>query len=71
MAKEQLTKRQMQVALLVDEGLTNREIAKGLAITVETVKVHIRNIRQQSHLNGKRTWASGLVSDAGNPNLPP
>lgn len=39
-----LTPRQLQVARLLDEGLTNQEIAGGLNIEVSTVKVHVHNI---------------------------
>jgi DNA-binding NarL/FixJ family response regulator len=38
------TNREMQVLRLVALGLSNREIARSLAISVETVKEHVQNI---------------------------
>lgn len=41
---EPLTKREAQVMALVQKGLTNKEIAKALFISLNTLKVHIRNL---------------------------
>lgn len=40
----QLTRRELQVVELVDRGLSNKEIAQALAITVPTVKNHVHAI---------------------------
>jgi LuxR family maltose regulon positive regulatory protein len=41
---EPLTKRERQILQLIAEGLTNKEIARKLVISVGTVKVHAHNI---------------------------
>lgn len=41
---EPLTKREAQVMTLVQQGLNNKEIAEKLFISVNTLKVHIRNL---------------------------
>lgn len=41
---EELTKREMEVLLLMAEGKSNQEIADDLYIALKTVKVHVSNI---------------------------
>lgn len=41
---EELTKREMEVLLLMSQGKTNQEIADELYISLKTVKVHVSNI---------------------------
>jgi LuxR family maltose regulon positive regulatory protein len=43
-AVEALTEREIEVLELVAEGLTNREVAQRLFLSVSTVKVHTYNI---------------------------
>lgn len=48
-----LTERELEVLRLVAKGLANREIAKKLYISENTVKNHIRNILEKLHLHSR------------------
>jgi DNA-binding NarL/FixJ family response regulator len=48
-----LTEREMEVLRLVAQGLNNRDIAKELFISENTVKNHIRNILEKLHLHSR------------------
>lgn len=48
-----LTAREREVLNLVGKGLTNREIARALYITENTVKIHLRNILEKLHLQNR------------------
>jgi DNA-binding NarL/FixJ family response regulator len=48
-----LTDREMEVLQLVAKGLNNRDIAKQLYISENTVKNHIRNILEKLHLHSR------------------
>ncbi len=48
-----LTDREMEVLQLVAKGMNNRDIAKQLYISENTVKNHIRNILEKLHLHSR------------------
>ena len=48
-----LTEREMEVLTLVAQGLNNRDIARDLFISENTVKNHIRNILEKLHLHSR------------------
>jgi DNA-binding NarL/FixJ family response regulator len=48
-----LTDREMEVLNLVAQGMNNRDIAKELFISENTVKNHIRNILEKLHLHSR------------------
>jgi DNA-binding NarL/FixJ family response regulator len=61
-----LTKREVQVARLLGRGLTNREIAAELVISVRTVDRHVENILAKLDLRSRgavAAWAAqnGLI----------
>src|ERR671915_585945 len=53
MPAPKLTDREMEVLRLVAQGLNNRDIAKQLFISENTVKNHIRNILEKLHLHSR------------------
>jgi DNA-binding NarL/FixJ family response regulator len=53
MPAPRLTDREMEVLQLVAQGLNNRDIAKELFISENTVKNHVRNILEKLHLHSR------------------
>ncbi|MGH8934571.1 MAG: response regulator [Egibacteraceae bacterium] len=53
MPAPRLTEREMEVLTLVAQGLNNRDIAKHLFISENTVKNHVRNILEKLHLHSR------------------
>jgi two-component system NarL family response regulator len=53
MPAPRLTDREMEVLTLVAQGLNNRDIAKKLFISENTVKNHVRNILEKLHLHSR------------------
>ncbi|GAB3179026.1 hypothetical protein GCM10027060_06070 [Nesterenkonia halophila] len=49
-ALECLTRREEQIAYLVSDGLSNREIAEALVVSVRTVEYHVRNALRKLQL---------------------
>jgi DNA-binding NarL/FixJ family response regulator len=49
--KQQLTKREVQILKLIVSGMNNRQIAKELYISHETVGVHKKNIKKKFDVN--------------------
>ena len=61
---EPLSEREIEVLLLIAEGLSNPEIAARLYLSVNTVKVHTRNIYSKLDVNN-RTQAVNRGKDLG------
>jgi LuxR family maltose regulon positive regulatory protein len=51
---ESLTNREMDVLLLMADRLTNKEIARELVISTDTVKQHAINLYRKLHVNNRR-----------------
>ncbi|GFI02147.1 LuxR C-terminal-related transcriptional regulator [Lachnospiraceae bacterium 64-25] len=49
-----LTRQEKQIALLVQKGMTNREIAEELCISESTVKKHMSNIFEKLKITSRR-----------------
>ncbi|MCD4672630.1 MAG: response regulator transcription factor [Anaerolineaceae bacterium] len=65
---EPLSAREREVLTLIDQGLTNREIADRLTVAVSTVKTHINNIYGKLGVRTriqaiKQARALGLIED--------
>jgi two-component system nitrate/nitrite response regulator NarL len=52
-----LTKRQVEIARLVAQGLPNKRIAGRLGVEVGTVKIHLHNIYQKLQISGRSRLA--------------
>jgi len=50
---ESLSPRQKEVAIFIEKGMTNEEIAKRLSISNETIKTHVANILRKFNVNEK------------------
>lgn len=55
-----LTRRELEIVRLIDEGLSNKEIANRLHIEVSTVKNHVHNILDKLHLQDRYSAAKYL-----------
>jgi len=59
---EKVTDRERDVLELLVQGATNRDIARNLLITENTVKVHLRNILDKLHLRNRQQAAAFAIS---------
>lgn len=55
---ENLTPRESQIVTAIEEGLTNKEVAIRLDISLETVKYHIKNIYEKLQVNSRHALIS-------------
>ena len=56
--EEKLTARELEVLRLIDEGLSNKEIAAALSIELPTVKNHVHRILEKLHVNRRSEAAA-------------
>jgi two-component system, NarL family, nitrate/nitrite response regulator NarL len=52
-----LTRREHEIITLIEQDLSNKEIAARLKIEIQTVKNHVHNILEKLQLNGRREVA--------------
>ena len=62
-AGNSLTPREMEIAGMIAEGFSNKEIAQGLRIGPATVKNHVHNILDKLHVR-RRSAIAGRMSSA-------
>ncbi|WP_090156410.1 response regulator transcription factor [Dyadobacter soli] len=55
---ENLTPRETQIVEAIEEGLTNKEVAIRMDISLETVKYHIKNIYEKLQVNSRHALIS-------------
>lgn len=60
--RAKVTEREREVLRLLVQGATNRDIARQLVITENTVKVHLRNILEKLHLRNRQQAAAFAIS---------
>lgn len=65
-AQSNLTAREREVVALIDQGLSNQEIAASLGIAVSTVKNHVHNLLAKLGAR-RRTHAAALMRNGGPP----
>ncbi len=56
---EKITPREGQILQAIEEGMTNKEVAALLGITLETVKSHIKNIYRKLEVNNRHALIRG------------
>jgi len=61
--KYNLSSREVQAAILLCRGFSNKEIARALEIKPGTVKTHLRNLYRSFHVNGKVLLILAIVDD--------
>ena len=59
-----LAKREVEVAKLIAEGLTNKQIGTRLFISERTVATHVRNILNKLGFDSRAQIASWMASSA-------
>jgi two-component system nitrate/nitrite response regulator NarL len=59
-----LTRRETEIVRLIDEGLTNKEIAVHLHIEISTVKNHVHNILDKLHLHDRYSAVKHIKAHA-------
>ena len=70
MPRERLTPKEIQVAILVWEGLTNREIGKIIGISEQVIKNHLRSTFDKLGVWSRLELAMYVASHGGK-NWPP
>ena len=62
--RDALTAAELRVARLAAEGLTNREIAQALFVTIRTVTTHLGHVYQKLEISGREQLRLALEHDA-------
>jgi two-component system, NarL family, nitrate/nitrite response regulator NarL len=68
-AQPSLTTREVEIVRLIDQGLSNKEIARALHIALPTVKNHVHHILEKLEVHHRADAASRLVMGLARPPL--
>jgi DNA-binding CsgD family transcriptional regulator len=63
--RHELTPQELQVALQVARGLTNREIAQALFLSPKTVEFHLTRIYRKLDLNARAELVERFANQVG------
>ncbi|HEX8105822.1 MAG TPA: AAA family ATPase [Solirubrobacteraceae bacterium] len=63
-ATDELTAQELQIALRVAEGATNREVAAALFLSPKTIEHHLGSIYRKLDIRGRTQLAAALAGDA-------
>jgi len=66
-ARSPLTVREIEVKELVQQGMTNKEIALALGICVGTVKIHLKHIFEKTGIHGRYGLAIAGLTEQDSP----
>jgi DNA-binding NarL/FixJ family response regulator len=69
-ATEHLTPQELQVALEVARGSTNREAAAALFLSPKTVEFHLRNIYRKLSIRSRTELVRVVISDSSSAAVP-
>jgi DNA-binding CsgD family transcriptional regulator len=69
--RDALTASELRVARMAAEGLTNREIAQALFVTIRTVTTHLGHVYQKLNITGREQLRLALELDAPREMQPP
>lgn len=64
---EGLTPRELEVRVLILEGLSNTEIAEILTLSLETVKSHVSHILRKLELRSRHQLTATLIEEHRSP----
>jgi DNA-binding CsgD family transcriptional regulator len=62
-----LTPSERRVARMAAEGMSNKELAQALFVTVKAVEVHLSSVYRKLQINSRAQLAEALVLDAAKP----
>src|SRR6478672_10443654 len=63
--ESRLTTRELEILDLIDQGLSNKEIARRLTIELSTVKNHVHNILEKLNVSGRAEAAARARAERG------
>jgi len=69
-AREQLTPQELQIARLVAEGKTNRDVAATLFVTPKTVEFHLTRVYRKLRIRSRSQLVRRLAENASDSGAP-
>ena len=60
---DSLTASELRVARMAETGMTNRQIAEALFVTIRTVTTHLGHVYQKLDVSGREQLADAIAAD--------